>query len=147
MKFFKLGVVALLLGSSFACRYHVMKQSIELSRDITYISFSQTKKAYVFKGEVGGEQTSITNLIGFAGERYEIKVTPKSEKIKLYVSGEGAEVKDGSDPLHKTARVNSPHSVIEIALTAHPGSEAYVNNIRKIIGQQLIDNITCLGRN
>jgi len=134
VKTIKLWILLTPVWFSFGCPGHVISKRVEMSRDHTYITFVKTQKPYVFEGEVGGEQLSLTKLLAFANERYRIDVSPKSENLNLYASGQGISVEEsGERGLTKTVTIDdSPETIVEIVLSAHPDSATYTLTVTKL---------------
>ena len=77
-----------ILFTLYGCARHVVHQRDETSRDFTYISFSQETSPYVHKGQVGGEHSTFVKVLGFAGDRFTVKMQQQGD-AGFTVYGEG----------------------------------------------------------
>ena len=77
------------------CGGHLIHHWQETSRDYTYIDFSRNSSPYQFRGQVGGEHSTLVKALGFQGDRFTVEMQQEGD-AGFSVYGEGVVV-------HRTA--------------------------------------------
>lgn len=117
-------VVWLLFGCHTHVTKHVLATRSEMSRGYTYISFHELETPYQITEEVGGEYISNTKVVAYSNQRYRVEVSPKNDKVSVYVEGPGIQVDDVEGRFIKEAWVNEARETfIHISITAHPSEK------------------------
>ena len=112
------------------CAGHVVRNHEGVSRDTTWIQFTEKGSPFVVNRLVGGEHISRYRLLGFEGERY--RITGRGEDLYMDIfPGNGADTygTDSDDTFE--VEVIGLDALISVELSAHPVSE-YQLRIEKI---------------
>ncbi|WP_236892266.1 hypothetical protein [Desulfoluna limicola] len=124
-------MTALLIGTfclATGCAGHVIRTHESVSRDTTWIQFTQKESPFVVNGLVGGEHISQYRLLGFEGERY--RITGRGEDLYMNIfHGNGADAHGTGDTY--VVAVIDLDALITVELSAHPVSQ-YQLRIEKI---------------
>lgn len=128
----KAQTIMLLITSLIACNQHTVKKSLNLSREITTIQFSTSKKPYETKEEVGGEQINETIILAKTNESYLIVIKANNNNLNFNINGESIQVKILDDNPLKRKVTTSAQTKIELSFTAHPDSSMYDLKVTKL---------------
>lgn len=124
---------ALLIGTfclATGCAGHVVRTHESVSRDTTWIQFTEKESPFVVNRLVGGEHISRYRLLGFEGERY--RITGRGEDLYMDIfPGNGADTYGTDTDDVFEVEVIGLDALITVELSAHPVSE-YQLRIEKI---------------
>ena len=92
------------------------------SRDYNYIDFIRNSEPLTFVSEVGGEHMTFYKVLAFQGDTFRITVVDLEGRTAPAISGEGIEVRKGSDSsvFQRIVEVQDPDALFYIELDAHP---------------------------
>lgn len=100
---------------------HVFHTAEDVSRDFTYITFSQNSAPFQHASQVGGEHMSFIKVLGFEGEIYVVELTCKEGRCDYHISGDGVLIeKDPAGPDSRTVTVLARDALFSVAVSAHP---------------------------
>ncbi|WP_319583167.1 hypothetical protein [uncultured Pseudodesulfovibrio sp.] len=93
-----------------------------VSRDYTYIDFTQDTRPLTFVSEVGGEHMSYYKVLAFEGDRFRVTVTDLEGKTSSVITGDGVEIREGTsmNGFQRIVEVQELETLFSIELDAHP---------------------------
>ncbi len=105
----------------FSCSpSHVLSQIEHENQVFTYIDFQRNHKVYEISDstETGLEKT--IKILGFAGDKFLIEITPDKERVSMKIMGRGFDIRRCTDHVH-TVLVRDPDSLFSISVSGETG--------------------------
>ncbi len=120
--YFLLLVLLFILASCSPNQIRYQQQQV--SRDYTYIEFTENIRPLTIIDEVGGEQMNFYKVLAFQGDQFDVKVVPLEGVPASSISGVGFRTKEipGKNLPHWIIEVEALESIFTIDLSAHPYS-------------------------
>ena len=111
-----------LLAGTGCCPSQIRYIHKEVSRDHTYIEFTENTRPLTIDSEVGGEHMTFYKVLAFQSDRFQITVTPLEGKVFSGISGDGIQIQKipGSNVFQWTVEVDALETIFTIDLSAHP---------------------------
>lgn len=112
------------------CAGHVVRTHESVSRDTTWIQFTERESPFVVDGIVGGEHITRYRLLGFEGEQY--RITGHGENLYMDIfPGNGGDTYGTDSDDTFVVKIIGLDALISVELSAHPVSNYHLR-IEKI---------------
>ncbi|WP_148267002.1 hypothetical protein [Pseudodesulfovibrio mercurii] len=93
-----------------------------VSRDYSYIDFTQNAAPLTIVADVGGEHMTYYKVLAFQGDRFRITVADLDGETSTVISGDGIRIRKGPDAtvFQRLVEVEALDTLFSVELDAHP---------------------------